>query len=205
MYPSINKYCQNLESTFDLISLERKKKLERLSQYLYEKFNENKVSNVVVICTHNSRRSHIGQIFINLAVDYYNLPQINSYSGGTEATNFNKRAVNAMSRVGFAIVPENEQLDNPIYNVKWKDTMKPLLIFSKKYNSTPNPISEFAAILVCTEADAFCPLILGCDFRLPLPFDDPKAFDDTNLERIKYDERCVEIGREIFYALSKVY
>ena len=44
-----------------------------------------------------------------------------------------------------------------------------------------------------------CPIVAGADFRIALPFEDPKAFDDTPLESEKYTERCRQIGREMLY------
>ena len=82
--------------------------------------------------------------------------------------------------------------------------MKSYQAFSKKYDSEPNPQQEFAAIMVCTDADEKCPIVFGTDFRFPLPFDDPKAFDNTDLEAAKYDERCRDIAREMLFCLSRV-
>lgn len=58
--------------------------------------------------------------------------------------------------------------------------------------------------MVCSSADKGCPIVFGCDFRLSLPYDDPKDFDDTDLEEEKYDERVRQIGREFLFSLSQV-
>jgi arsenate reductase len=58
--------------------------------------------------------------------------------------------------------------------------------------------------MTCTHADENCPLVAGADVRISLPYDDPKAFDNTPLEAAKYTERVHEIGREILYAFSLV-
>jgi arsenate reductase (thioredoxin) len=44
--------------------------------------------------------------------------------------------------------------------------------------------------------------VVGAEKRISLPFDDPKDFDGTNQEAIKYHERVLEIGREICFAFS---
>jgi arsenate reductase (thioredoxin) len=200
----INDYCQELEKEFDLIPAERKEKLLSLRQYIAQKFKEQQTPKLVVICTHNSRRSHIGQIWLAVAADYYQLPDIQTFSGGTEATAFNIRAVEAFRRIGFSIKTDDKNATNPIYSLSWKNKMAPYLAFSKKYEDAPNPSEQFAAIMVCSEADAGCPFVFGCDFRLSLPFEDPKAFDETDLETEKYDERVRQIGRELFFVLSGV-
>ena len=200
----VNNLCRELELEFELIPKERKEKLLLLRDYIYQKTEENETSKLVVICTHNSRRSHIGQIWLAVGADYFQLSEIQTFSGGTEATAFNIRAVNAFQRIGFHISAKNKNADNPVYEIKWKEEMQAYEAFSKKYEDAPNPKENFAAIMVCSQADEACPMVFGCDFRLSLPYDDPKDFDNTNLEKAKYDERVRQIGREVLFSLSQV-
>ncbi len=200
----IYNFCQSLENEFDLISEERKKKLASLGDYIFNKIDENITPKLVVICTHNSRRSHIGQLWLAVGADYYRLPAIETYSGGTEATAFNIRAVKAFQRIGFQMSAVDKTANNPVYEVKWKDDTQAYKAFSKKYEDEPNPKEKFAAIMVCSQADEGCPMVFGRDFRLSLPYDDPKDFDDTELEQKKYDERLRQIGREMLFVLSQI-
>jgi protein-tyrosine-phosphatase len=199
----VKKFCQKLEKEFDQIPDERKGKLSQLSKYISNKIKEKQTPKIVVICTHNSRRSHIGQIWLAVGADYFQLPEIQTFSGGTETTAFNIRAVRAFQRIGFDISAKKET-ENPIYQVSWKEGMEPYQAFSKKYEDEHNPKEKFAAIMVCSEADEGCPFVFGCDFRLSLPFDDPKEFDGTKLEITKYDERVKQIGKEMLFVLSKL-
>lgn len=197
--------CATLEKEFSLIPSERKRQLYRLSEYFTHKFQHQQTPKIIVICTHNSRRSHLGQIWLSVAAAYYGLPQIETFSGGTEATAFNIRAVKALQKIGFEIdTTENISPTNPIYEVNWLAEAVPYKAFSKKYDAAANPTNDFAALMVCTSADQGCPVVLGADFRIALPFDDPKAFDDTPLEAAKYTERAYQIGREMLYVLSQV-
>lgn len=200
----IYNYCQSLEGEFDLISEERKQRLNALKDYISAKLLKNETPKLVVICTHNSRRSHIGQLWLAVGADYFGFPSIETYSGGTEATAFNIRAVKAFQRIGFQISSQDIKADNPAYEVKWTSEMQPYTAFSKKYEDAPNPNEKFAAIMVCSQADEGCPMVFGCDFRLSLPYDDPKEFDDTALEASKYNERVRQIGREMLFVLSQV-
>lgn len=204
LFKNIQSVCKELEKEFDLISKERKEQLLSLTTYISQKNEANQTPKLVVICTHNSRRSHIGQIWLAVGADYFQLPKMQTYSGGTEATAFNIRAVNAFRKIGFAIDAPEDKGENPIYSISWKEGMKPYQAFSKKYEDDPNPKEKFAAIMVCSEADAGCPFVIGCDFRLSLPYDDPKEFDDTDLEAEKYQERIRQIGREMLFALSQI-
>ena len=197
--------CTTLEKEFSLISAERKRQLDSLSDYFTHKFQQNETPKIIVICTHNSRRSHLGQIWLAVAAAYYNLPKIETFSGGTEATAFNIRAVSAMQKIGFEIdTQENISPTNPIYAINWLNEEVLYKAFSKKYDAAANPSSNFAALMVCTSADKGCPIVSGADFRVALPFDDPKAFDDTPLEATKYTERAYQIGREMLYVLNRV-
>jgi len=204
IFKHINEYCKELEKEFSNIPNQRKEDLNVLSQYIDRKFKEDKTPNLTVICTHNSRRSHFGQIWLAVGADYYELPKIETYSGGTEATAFNPRAVAAISRVGFDVVTLGKQDENPRYLIKWIETMIPYQAYSTKYDEEPSPSRDFGAIMVCTDADEKCPIITGADFRLSLPYEDPKAFDETPLEAEKYDERCRQIGSEMLFVLSQI-
>jgi len=204
LFKNISNFCKNLEEEFDLISSTRKEKLLTLTQYFYDKFEKEETPKAIVICTHNSRRSHLGQVWLAAAAYYYQLPEIQTFSGGTEATAFNPKAVETLARVGFEITSADLDVSNPVYKIRWSEDMKPYQTFSKKYDEPPNPKEKFAAIMVCSEADEACPFVLGCDFRLSLPFNDPKDFDGTEVESQKYDERCRQIGREMLFVLSRV-
>lgn len=203
MYKALQALCHEFEQEFDTIPLERKLVLIELSDYIQSRLEAESI-NIVVICTHNSRRSHMGQIWTAVAADYYGIKNIKTFSGGTEATAFNPRAVEAFKRVGFDIDMVENEYGNHRYQIRWSEEMESYTAFSKRYNKKPNPKEKYAAVMVCTEADKGCPIVKGCDFRLSLPYEDPKAFDDTELESDKYDERLRQIGRELLYALSQV-
>ncbi len=205
MIKEVENICQQLEKEFSLIPDKRKRILRKLRKYISHKFQDQQTPQLVVICTHNSRRSHLGQIWLAVGGHYYGLPPLKTFSGGTEATAFNIRAVNAMKKLGFDITTKTQKSpDNPIYQINWLKEETPYVAFSKKYDTPPNPAKDFGAIMVCTSADKGCPIVAGADFRLALPFDDPKAFDETPLESAKYTERSRQIGREMLYVLSRV-
>jgi arsenate reductase len=151
------------------------------------------------ICTHNSRRSHLGQIWGAVAATLYEIPKVTTFSGGTEATAFNPRAVFAIERDGF--IAENPGGENPRYLISLGPTMSPLTCFSKVHDDPFNRSSDFAAIMTCNHADQHCPVILGSS-RISLPYEDPKAADDTIEESARYTERSHQIGREMLAAFQ---
>lgn len=203
MYQKIKTHCDELISKFETLSEERKSLLSTISKYIQSKQEYNQPINLVYICTHNSRRSHLGQIWAKVASDYYQIKNVNAYSGGTEATAFNINAINALQRVGFNIQKMTDS-ENPFYHVYHNDSNEPSVCFSKVYDNTQNPCSEFAAIMTCSDAEENCPFIPGVELRISTTYDDPKEFDNTPLQDDKYDERCRQIALETLYAFSKV-
>jgi arsenate reductase (thioredoxin) len=203
LFNPLQKKIENLVKQFDTIPDGRKKILKTLASFIEAKIGSNQKTELVFICTHNSRRSHISQIWGQVAAAHYGIQNIRCYSGGTEATAFNSRAVQAMEKVGFKITKSSGS-DNPVYRVSFSDDSEDLIAFSKKYDSESNPKKDFAAIMTCSHADENCPVIVGMEKRISLPYDDPKDFDGTPLEAEKYLERVNEIGKEILCAFSMV-
>lgn len=144
----------------------------------------------------------MGQVWAATAAAHHGIDGVRTYSGGTEATAFNPRAVAAMQRAGFAI--ENPGGQNPHYLVRFAETGPSMECFSKSYDDPANPGEGFAAIMTCSEADEACPVVLGAALRLPLRYDDPKVADGTSEEAAAYDERCLQIATEMLYLFSRV-
>ena len=203
IFQEIHKLCETLEAQYPTIEEARRKQLHDLASYISLKLAKEEAVKIIVVCTHNSRRSHLGQLWLALAAQYYDLRGIETYSGGTEATALNERVVIALKNVGFSVDKEAD-LENPIYHIFWAEAQAGYRAFSKRYQDSPNPSSEFAAIMVCNEADESCPVVTGCEYRLALPYDDPKEFDGTDQELEKYHERLMEIGGEMMYVMRSV-
>ena len=203
MFTSIKTYCDSLTLQFNEIPEERRSLLEKISQYVTKKGLTNNPVNLIYICTHNSRRSHFGQIWAKVASVYYKIPNIHTYSGGTEVTAFNSNAISALIRVGFKISPVHFS-ENIKYHVHYDNAQDPIECFSKIYDDPQNPQKDFAAIMTCGEAEENCPFIPGVDIRIATTYDDPKAFDNTELQYAKYDERCRQIALETLYVFSKI-
>ena len=183
------------------ISEERKGILDSLINYIQSKVTTGKDINLNFICTHNSRRSQLAQIWAQTAADYFDI-KATCYSGGVEVTAFNERAVAAIKRNGFRVSAKGES--NPIYFVFNSDDHEPISAFSKLYDDPINTAGQFAAVMVCSHADENCPFIPGTEKRIPVRYDDPKEFDDTPQEKEKYDERSLQIAAEMFYIFEQI-
>lgn len=199
----LSAFAMSVTDEFAEISEERKATLRELGDYIYEEYASGDPVRITVICTHNSRRSHIGQLWLAAASEWYGFDDLLAYSGGTEATAFNPRAVAALKRAGFKM-SKTRHADNPVYKAlltKGAANSPGILMFSKKFDDSQNPKDGFAAIMVCSDADKSCPTVPGAEARFSLPFDDPRYFDGTASEKIKYDETTRLIAREMFFAM----
>lgn len=202
LHPELTRYVEALPAPS--IDDERRAALDRLAAYVVEQRNAGTPVRLTFICTHNSRRSHISQLWAAVAAAYHGVPGVETYSGGTEATAFNPRAVAALQRAGFHIESEEPDADNPRYAVTFSPEGPTLTAFSKVYGDPPNPTDGFAAIMTCSQADASCPAVFGADTRLSIPYVDPKVADDTDAEAATYDERVAQIAAEMFYVFERV-
>jgi len=183
------------------IPQDRKQVLQPLIDYVQSKVDQGLVANLNFICTHNSRRSQFSQIWAQTAADYYHIP-LRSYSGGVEVTAFNERAVSSLERSGFKITKEGQ--GNPNYFVFHSENSEALVAFSKLFDHPANDGKPFAAVMTCSDADENCPFIPGTEQRLPMRYEDPKAFDDTPKETEMYDTRSLQIASELFYVFSQI-
>ena len=203
LHPQLKETVQALVQEFNRIPEERKQLLQKLAAYIQQKQAQGQPVQLNFICTHNSRRSHMAQLWALAAATHYHIADVTCFSGGTEATAFNPRAVKAMQQLGFDM-EQGSDGENPIYNVSYAPEQPAVQVWSKVVTDAANPSTAFAAIMTCTDADQNCPYVPGTELRLALPFQDPKAFDGSPQEEEKYMERARQIGRELLYALRKL-
>lgn len=199
----LQSLIQNFEEQALSITEERKNSLDALAQTISEELTSNEHLDIVIICTHNSRRSQVGELWIRTLANYFSIENVHSFSGGTEATALHPNMAQAIITTGWKMLHENNQSSNPTYHISisGEESQK---MFSKKYDDAFNPEKDYLAILVCDEAAEACPIVIGAKHRFPLPYSDPKAFDGTERQNEKYLECVSLIGTEFFYCFSKV-
>jgi len=185
------------------IAIERKQILQPLIDYMQSKVNSKQVINLNFICTHNSRRSHLSQVWAQTMAYYFQIENVYCFSGGTEATAIYPMVTQTLRNSGF-IVEKLSEGDNSKYNITYAVSEEPLVGFSKTYDDAFNPKSEFAAIMTCSQADASCPYIPGAEKRFPITYQDPKDFDNTPQQAEKYSERSIQIATEMKYVFSQI-
>ena len=188
---------------FEVIPSERKILLEELGIYIKGRLISQNEVNLVFICTHNSRRSHLAQVWAKAASHYFNISNIHTFSGGTVKTAFNTNAVEVLKKAGFKIKLIKEG-SNPRYRVQYDKRSEPIICFSKKFDHKSNPQNGFVAVMTCSDADESCPVISGAEYRTTIQYDDPKIYDGTSMAAQMYEERSMQIATEMYYVFSKI-
>ena len=200
VFPEIAQTISSLD--INQISDDRKKVLHPLVDYIKEKIEKDEAIALNFICTHNSRRSHLSQVWAQTLAHYVGIKNIACYSGGTEATAMFPMAAETLKNHGFTIA-KLVDTGNPVYSIKYSTNSHPIVGFSKTFDDDFNPKSNFAAIMTCSSADKGCPIVRGSDGRYPITFEDPKAFDNTPVQKVKYHERSLQIATELFYVMKQ--
>jgi protein-tyrosine-phosphatase len=193
---------KSLEAGFDAIPADRKEMLDRVATFVRTRRSAGGTARLLFVCTHNSRRSQMSQLWAAAAAAYYGIDHVETFSGGLEVTAFNPRAIAAMERGGFQAT--NPGGENPHLMVTYASDRPALEMFSKKYGDPPNPKEDFAVVMTCSHADESCPLVIGASTRIPLHYEDPKASDGTPDETATYDARSKQIATELLFAFSRV-
>lgn len=201
MYAELAQLISNFSE--ESISPERREILQPLIDYIQAKKNSGETIRLNFICTHNSRRSHLSQIWAQTMAFHFNIKNVFCYSGGTEATAMFPMIVDTLTNQGF-LIQKLSETENPVYAVKFDENESAIICFSKIYNTNFNPSDGFAAIMTCSSADEGCPFVLGAEARFSIKYDDPKAFDYTELQAQKYAERSLEIAQEMWWVFSQV-
>lgn len=185
------------------ISEERKKNLQPLVEFIQNKISKNEEIRLNFICTHNSRRSHLSQIWAQTMASFFGVKNVFCYSGGTEATAMFPKVAETLQNQGFEILKLSET-ENPVYAVKFAENEHSVICFSKKYDDDFNPKSAFAAILTCDSADENCPIVYGAEARIPIKYEDPKKSDGTPEMNETYFNRSLEIATEMKFVFENL-
>jgi len=201
MNPKLTSIIENFST--ENITSDRAEVLEKLISYIKDKTSKDEIIRLNFICTHNSRRSHLSQIWAQTMAYHFGIKNINCYSGGTETTAMFPKVAETLSHQGFDILKLSET-SNPVYAVKYAKNEYPIICFSKEYNHAFNPMSNYAAIVTCNSADEACPIIYGAEARFPVKYDDPKVFDGTELMDAKYAECSLQIGEEMWWVFKSI-
>ncbi len=214
LLPRVATHADYLTAGFDMIDEPHRAAGEQLADWLVAHYKPGQPLHLTAVCTGNTRRSILTSTMGNIAAAYYGMPEIRFHSGGTEPTACNPRTIRALKEIGVEVEPTGAEAPrgepatpNPIYEVRWGESGDPAFEtteFSKTYFDSSNPQNGFAALMVCGEADAACPVVRGAAVRVSMPYLDPKIYDGGAFEKAKYAERRDDIGRLMLAVMMQV-
>ena len=216
--PRVADHAAYLTTSFDLIDERHREAGRELADWIVASYRHGQPLRIIVVCTGNSRRSILGATMGNVAADYYGLPEIRFYSGGTTPSAFNTRTITALKEIGVEVEATGREAlrgesstANPVYLVRWgqrdhsgEGGEGAAEEFSKHYSDSANPQKGFAALMVCSEADEGCPFVKGATLRVSMPYLDPKLYDGGAYESAKYAERRDDMGRWMLSVMMNV-
>lgn len=201
LFPEIQALIKQLDP--EAISDERKAILKPLAEFIQSKVLNHQAIRINFICTHNSRRSHLSQVWAQTLAYHFKIKNVSCYSGGTESTALFPVVADTLRKAGFEIQTLSVA-KNPVYSIKYAKNEPPIIGFSKRMDDDFNPKDQFAAVMTCDSANEACPIVPGAEKRIPITFEDPKAFDHTPQQTEKYQERSLQIATELFYVFAQV-
>lgn len=185
------------------IEPERTLVLNDLAMQIARKLRNGRVS-INFICTHNSRRSHLSQIWAQTMAAYYGLDSIDCYSGGTEATALFPKVAETLEKQGFMVLKLSQEY-NPVYAIRYSDKHLPVVAFSKAYDHPFNPAAGYTAVMTCDSANEACPVVFGAEARFALLYVDPKLSDGKPEMDEVYAKRSLQIASEMKYLFWKAH
>jgi len=201
LFKTISNYIEKIAKIEP--SRERKLLLARMIDYIHSKQQQQSPINLHFICTHNSRRSHLAQVWGQTLAHHFGLRNVNCTSAGTETTELYPVVAEILQEAGFELKKE-DQLNNPKYTLNYSSETAPMQLFSKDLEHVGNPTMNYAAIMTCSHADENCPFLPGAEQRIPMTFEDPKNYDNHPLQREKYKETMQEIASDLHFIFSHI-
>lgn len=194
LYPELEAYFTARAAETDQIPADRKARLQPVADLLRKELAKGNSPALIYICTHNSRRSHLGHLLTVALLAKADL-NLETYSAGTEATAMHPNTVSVLREIGFLVDGDTSQ-PNPRYQVRFSDEAAPQIAFSKDLEDDSLPKENFLALMTCDEAFEACPIVFGALGRFPLSYKDPKVSDGTPSQTATYRERADQIARE---------
>ena len=198
----VKLFFENSHQDF-AISEKRKELLTKIADQIIHTYRSNGGHiNINFICTHNSRRSQLGQVWTFFAAHYFDLNVV-AFSGGTEVTAFHRNTVRTLKNIGFDFHISEFSHQNPVYQISFDGTDQHILGFSKTFDHRINT-APYIAITTCDSADENCPYIAEAIHRFHLPYTDPKHADNTDQQEEVYLKTNSEIASEVYFIFEKV-
>ena len=200
---ALRHYVESRSAESHLIEPVRMGQIDELARATAKLLRDRGSADLLFICTHNSRRSHLAQVWAAVAARHRGIRGVSTFSGGTEITAVAPGTTASLRRCGFLVAGEG-QGGNPIQVVRTHSDAEPMSCWSKRIGDAANPDRGFVAVMMCTAADIACPVVEGAAIRVALPHADPKTAEGSPGETLAYDRCCADIAREMLYLFDRV-
>lgn len=159
---------------------------------------------LVAVCTHNSRRSQLAEVFLAAALAELSIDGVHVASAGTETTAVAPGIVHVLRSHGFSVSGDHT-LANPRLRVEGHGILREL--WSKTLEEAIPALtggSEAVALMVCAGADASCPIVPGAAFKARVAYEDPKLSDGTPEEEGAYAKTAELIEAEMLFLVREI-
>ena len=134
--------------------------LQTIAKSIIQLISEKRKINLNFICTHNSRRSQLAQVWSSYASSYFKLNKIESFSGGTEVSAFFRNTVKTLQEVGFIFQLIEFSHQNPYYSISSHQHVKPIIGFSKLVEHEINKKRyDDSELYCCSGIGGYCVII----------------------------------------------
>ena len=198
----LNKVHENIKEFIlklneNSISKKRLKILDKIINELNKNTLKNNYPKIIFICTHNSRRSQLAEIWSH-TFSFIFKKKNKIFSAGTSKEEFNIRAINVLEKIGFKIKEEGKK-----YIFNFSENCNSIHMYSKDISEL-NLKNHFITIMTCADSDKNCPAIPNALARILLSYKDPKSFDNSKQETNKYIATSKKIALELFYLFKNL-
>jgi protein-tyrosine-phosphatase len=192
LFPALEAFFEKIKA--EKPTEEHRAEREQIARYIASEVSAGRTAQLIFICTHNSRRSQLAEFWTSALSFRMDLP-LAAFSGGTSVTALYPAVAESLGRTGVSV--KEDSGENPVFKFSYAEGKEPSEQFSKTFDDKRNPQKQFAAVMLCSDAEKNCPFVPGASARFSLPFDDPKISDGTETEKQTYDNTSLSIAAEI--------
>ena len=182
-----NKFFSRIDSFNP--NQKRKKRLDNIASVINE--NLNKTRSIVFLCTHNSRRSQICEVWGKVFAEIYR-KKININSAGAFKTVVHSQVYESIVKCGLIVNNKKE-----IFFDKKKFKLN-----SKTTDSIT--MKNFIAVMTCSDAEKSCPHDPKSIRNIKMFFNDPRIYDETDKMSREYLKTTTYIAEELNYIFKNI-
>ena len=182
-----NKFFSRIDSFNP--NQKRKKRLDNIASVINE--NLNKTRSIVFLCTHNSRRSQICEVWGKVFAEIYR-KKININSAGAFKTVVHSQVYESIVKCGLIVNNKKE-----IFFDKKKFKLN-----SKTTDSIT--MKNFIAVMTCSDTEKSCPHDSRSVRNIKMFFNDPRIYDETDKMSREYLKTTTYIAEELNYIFKNI-